>query len=1615
MAERKGPNFLVQLLLLVWKNFLLIFDQKCYMVSLFIIFAILPVLLMCLRLFPSIGDKPETEGVIPVQFYLESLPRNIYYAPHTKFLESMLGIFNTSNITGFQNADKLKDALISFADPGSSVLGIEFRKSWNEWPDELSFAIRIPKNWKGKVQPLFAFFGTNLIYFNGYMGVQKALSEAHIQQKCKEMNKDIERAKFPEFKDLPSPLIYDNGFAPFIKLLAELMIIIVTYFIVVSLTKSIVEEKVLQLKETLALLGVCSGLQWLAWYIQNFIILLIGFVLITICWKVVLPEETTLIAFVPFTHWSVLLFILMVLGHCMICFSFLLSSLISTKRRVALIATLSLFATTLPYYFLYSEDNRMAMDTLISVFLLSGLMLLSKLAGSWEDYGVGVQWDNLFQTAWPGDSVSIGYVLLVMILCSIVCVLICLYVEQIRPGPYGVARPWHFPVTFCCRNPQALLPYRRLFRRLFGIREASTLDVERLDDELMEPDPEGKTAGVQIMGLSKNFGRLEAVRGVSFDMFEDQVTVLMGHNGAGKTTLISMLAGFIMPTSGTALVNGYDIQKQRYKARRCIGLCPQQNVLFRNMGSANHIEFFSRLRGLRGAEVKAEVEKYLEKLNLESNRRAPVRNLSGGTQRRLSVACALCGGVKVLICDEPGTGLDPSSRRDLWKLILESKEGCTIMLTSHELEDAEVLCDRMVIISEGTLRCIGSMPFLKNLVDASCLLTCETRKRCEVDKLSALISSHVGTITPYSTKGRDVCYKLPLKKSKSFSALFRDLERKRDDLGVRGFGISSVSLEEIFMTFGAEDLQAPRKDGGADKNQDDDDESFESDDEDKNVHKCCYQWGALGTKKFLFLYDYKVYFLVLLLVPLFYFLLMLLRIDKSEDLIRLDMNFGVYDRYDVSALLSDPGNSTGIRPTPYTLSRVIGDDIEIKETSLTVDEYLEEASKTKEGRREIVFMPFAVSVQTPLVGWVGPRHFVHARPMTLNLLYNVLAHEFLGPQINLEVVTAPFKEDIFIDKDNSAKKLNVYIYICIALILFSSMIIVERDSHMKMQQEVSGLSMISYWLTNLLIDMMVYLILVLVLILPLYKSAHWEQLLLVLLLMGLTGLIFCYFMILVFSASVLIVSLVLLSGFFLATILSIFGTMAIYIPDLRTYVYVIVYVANLHPMVAGYLSLAKCFSHFYVCSPGYIESEGEREINCVNPFANSVKHCVCEYLIIWPEIICLIVGAILFSIIIVLFEYGGCLWYALKDCCPVQRKSNINDPKVLKEAEKIKSMNSDQIGSRALVVAEVSKNYCCGPLAVNNISFVVKPFYCVGLLGPNGAGKTSTFKMIVGEHSIDGGNIYISGYSMKKNRKSALKEIGYCPQFDSLFEFYTGRQMVKFFLMLRGTKSDILKERCEQLADQFGFTKHLDKKIKYYSDGTKRKITAAIACRAKSLICLDEPNSGVDPASRLRVWTLISEEASTGKAVLLTSHSMDEVNALCSKCVILVDGSIYAMGSNQHVKNKIARGMVLKLTINANTQDMADVLLKIENELVKKFPDATIKEIYEFSGRLTFHIPDDNSSWSQMFEFVEGKRGSWHLADYSLSQPSMEEVFMEIAEERKQNTQKSKSVNNTPK
>ena len=215
---------------------------------------------------------------------------------------------------------------------------------------------------------------------------------------------------------------------------------------------------------------------------------------------------------------------------------------------------------------------------------------------------------------------------------------------------------------------------------------------------------------IQVKDIKKNYKDFEAVRGVSFDVAEGEVFGLLGPNGAGKTTIVEILEGLRKLSSGQATIDNFNVTTEIKDIKKIIGVQLQSVNFFEMLSLYEIVELFALLY-----ESTPDINDVLSRVGLLNKKQARFKELSGGQQQRLSIAVALVNNPKILFFDEPTTGLDPQARRNMWELIQSFKnDGKTIMLTTHYMEEAEELCDRVAIIDEGLIIKIGSPA---NLID----------------------------------------------------------------------------------------------------------------------------------------------------------------------------------------------------------------------------------------------------------------------------------------------------------------------------------------------------------------------------------------------------------------------------------------------------------------------------------------------------------------------------------------------------------------------------------------------------------------------------------------------------------------------------------------------------------------------------------------------------------------------------------------------------------------------------------------------------------------------------------------------------------------------------------
>lgn len=224
------------------------------------------------------------------------------------------------------------------------------------------------------------------------------------------------------------------------------------------------------------------------------------------------------------------------------------------------------------------------------------------------------------------------------------------------------------------------------------------------------------TLAIQIFALTKRFDGLMAVDSIDLGIGKGELFSLLGPNGAGKTTTINMLCCLLKPTSGTASIIGYDIMKEPFRVKELIGVSPQDTVLSEHLNSWENLSLIGRVHGIGSKELKKRSEELLETVGLTERAKDRVGKFSGGMKRRLNLIMALVPDPEILFLDEPTLGLDPQSRRAIWDYIAELKGKITILLTTHYLEEADVLSDRVGIIDEGKIVALGTPDELKKKI-----------------------------------------------------------------------------------------------------------------------------------------------------------------------------------------------------------------------------------------------------------------------------------------------------------------------------------------------------------------------------------------------------------------------------------------------------------------------------------------------------------------------------------------------------------------------------------------------------------------------------------------------------------------------------------------------------------------------------------------------------------------------------------------------------------------------------------------------------------------------------------------------------------------------------------
>ncbi|KAK2839661.1 hypothetical protein Q5P01_013401 [Channa striata] len=1557
-------------------------------------------------------------------------------------------------------------------------------------------------------------FKKSIRYDRGFIYIQetidRAITEAQVGQKI--------TGPAVQLQPFPYPCHPRDEFLQGISFVFPLMLMVAWLLFVAEFVKKLVHERELRLHEYMKMMGVNPLSHFFAWFLECAAYLVLTIFMLTLVLKYgkILPNSDGFILFLYLCDY----------GLSVIAFSFLISSFFDKTYIAGLSGSLIYIFCFFPFIMVMALETSLTFSqkSALSVFAPACFSYASQYVSRYETQGEGIHWSNSYTSPIAGDTASFGWLCWMMLIDSILYFIIGAYVRMVFPGKYGIPAPWYFPfkASFwtdlcCCVRSKSTVGKGLLFTNIMQKNQPVFSDDKGKGQSTLSSqageDFSDLPVGVALHGLSKIYGSRVGIENVNMSFYEGHVTSLLGHNGAGKTTTMSLLTGLYPPSSGTVEVYGKDMQTNTDDIRKELGVCMQYDVLFDHMTTKEHLLLYGQIKAPHWTpgELREQVRTILEETGMHAHRHKLVGTLSGGMKRKLSISIAFIGGSRLVILDEPTTGVDPCSRRSIWDMVIQHKKHRTVIMSTHHLDEAEVLSDRIAFLERGGLKCCGSPFYLKDKLGQGYKLTLTKKmKNLESEQtdnaeLKAFIQAHVPEARLKEAQGGDLVYSLPpftSSNASSYRSLLTALDSNLDALQLGGYGITDTTLEEVFLQLtegnsGAEDSPLSISETVSDTSSID---SFPSDLSDcissygdriklsssSMVQGMALAWqqvAAILIKRFHHnRRDWKGLIAQILLPVLFVTFAMGLgslrnnlqnypELELSPALYNIQPSYSFFRNLNpnssqlVDAMTSFPGidntclqnsddpvckisgnnwTSSGTSPKPFSICKctpqeqicernnyqpphkqIPSSQIVYNITGIKMEDYLIATANDFIRNRYGGFdfgLPLPSDLQMDLQAvplnrtlskvWFNPEGH-HTMPAYLNSLNNFILRANLPADKDpskyaISVSSHPYfaradDEDVVIQG-----MLQIIVAMCVLTgysITTASFAIYEVNEHhsgSKRLQHISGVSEPLYWAVNYLYDMAIYMIpvtLTVGVIAAFQIPAYTDQLnlaavALLLVLFGFATFPWMYLLAGVFKdAEMAFITYVCINLF-----ISVNTITATSIP------YFLSQITTHHPEV--FKDLFEKLSKAFLIFPQFNFGNGlmllariNIEVQILSGYGvDAYKNPFSTDALGWMFISSFIQGLVFITLRLLLNKF---LLRKIRHLtCGRKTVPHVpcedEDEDVAAEHLRVSSGAANSNILQVNQLTKVYQHFKKKIYAVKRISVGIPAGECFGLLGVNGAGKTTTFKMLTGDVSPTDGTAQIKDWDghlvdIMECRNKGIN-IGYCPQVDALDDLLTGEEHLYFYARIRGISKRDIDGVVNYLLKKLQLNYHRKIVTDSYSCGTRRKLSTALALVGNpQILLLDEPSSGMDPRTKRHLWKIISEEVKGKCAVVLTSHSMEECEALCSRLAIMVKGQFQCLGSLQHIKNRFGSGFTVKMYLAEASCDAGAITAFMQ----RRFPSTYLKD--QHSNMVEYHVAIAPGGVADIFDQLESNKNALQIKHFSVSQTTLDEVFINFA------------------
>ncbi|XP_071381008.1 uncharacterized protein abca12 [Centroberyx affinis] len=1556
-----------------------------------------------------------------------------------------------------------------------------------------------------------------LRYNRGFVYMQESIDRAIIETQTGQ--KVTEPAV--QLQPFPYPCHLRDEYLEAIFFVFPLMLMIAWVLFVADFVKKLVHERELRLHEYMKMMGVNPLSHFFAWFLECAVYLVLTIIILTLVMKYghILPNSDGFLLFLYFCDYSM----------SILAFSYMVSSFFDKTYIAGLSGSLIYVLCFFPFIVVVALESSLTFSqkSALSLFSPTCFSYASQYISRYESQGEGIQWSNSYISPMAGDTASFGWLCWLMLIDSMLYFVIGAYIRMVFPGKYGIPAPWYFPfklsfwADLCCCFSSAPSKAGRglLFTNIMHKNQPVFPDDKGKGQNALSSqageDFSGLPVGVALHGLTKIYGDRMAIENLNVAFYEGHVTSLLGHNGAGKTTTMSLLTGLFAPSSGTIEVYGRDMQNNIDDVRKELGVCMQYDVHFDHMTTKEHLLLYGQIKAPHWSrrELHEQVRKILEETGMYAHRHKRVGTLSGGMKRKLSISIAFIGGSRLVVLDEPTTGVDPCSRRSIWDIVIQYKRDRTIIMSTHHLDEAEVLSDRIAFLERGGLKCCGSPFHLKDKLGQGYKLTLtkklqspDSGERFDSSELKAFIQAHVPEARLKEAQVGDLVYSLPpftSSNASSYRSLLTALDANLDALQLGCYGISDTTLEEVFLQLTHGNTESEAEDGPLSISETvSDSGSIDSFPEDLNgsissfdkihltgsstVRGLALAWQqvtAILTKRFHHSRrDWKGLISQVLLPVLFVVFAMGLgsikndlhhypEMELSPALYNIGPSYSFFSNQNpnssrlVDTMMSFPGidnacldkpdnpvctrrtdnwRSSGNRSQSFTACKCTRQEQVCSENSHQPPHKKIPSSQTVYNLSDIDVENYLISTANDFIRnryggfvfgkqlppglqmdlaevpknrtlskvWYNPEGH-HTMPAYLNSLNNFILRSSLPADKDprkyaISVSSHPYfgRAD---DEDSVVQgMLQILVALCVLTgyaITTASFAIYEVHEHhsgSKRLQHIAGVGEPFYWAVNFFYDMVIYLIPVALTVgviaafqIPAFTDRqNLAAVTLLLVLFGFATFPWMYLLSGVFKdAEMAFITYVCINLFI--SVNTIMSTSILYFLGQIA----------MHDNEA-IQEIFRKLSHAFLIFPQFSFGNGLMELARVNMEVqilsgygiDAYKDPFSTDTLGWMFISSFLQGLFFFSLRLLLNK-----WLLRKLRRLILGRKTVpqvagedEDEDVVAEHQRVSSgaASSDvlQVDQLTKVYQHLNKKVH----AVKRLSVGIPAGECFGLLGVNGAGKTTTFKMLTGDVSPTDGTAQIKDWDgrmvdIMECRNKGIN-IGYCPQVDALDDLLTGEEHLYFYARIRGISTREIDGVVNYLVKKLELGYHRSNVTDGYSCGTRRKLSTALALIGHpQILLLDEPSSGMDPRTKRHLWKIISEEVKGKCAVVLTSHSMEECEALCSRLAIMVKGQFRCLGSLQHIKNRFGSGFTVKMYLAMASCDVE----AITGFMQRRFPSTYLKD--QHSTMVEYHVPVAPGGVADIFDQLESNKTALQIKHFSVSQTTLDEVFINFA------------------